>query len=909
MSKCTPKIYNGIIKTGDKYKHTFHITAGSQEDLGPVDFSWVVPNGLIMCPDTISNPTVGTYTQGGTSWTNVNAVCGQTVSLDVQFEVTDDSKAPFKIDTKLEHLDCASCDQDCYIEFSGITKTDLVDCVIDSLPPDIVTTIEAELEGTDLIITYVNEDASNPVQTIDLSAFLDDTDTDFKCVPRIDNSDLDNPLLCFDLVNNVTGNVVTPDVACAPLGQITPVEGGNNVTVTGTGSQSDPWIINGCCVIINPENPSTLIITDGEGNETTYVPPAESDLVLTTDGDATGVTQSGTADHTVDIIVTSTDPDNIATVGPEGGTLVTCEDILGCVGTDSTTVVNNGNGTKTLIHTAVDGTVTTWCVPTCNTTIASEVGETFAMDSNCGVQTFNINTNGDLPCETRDEDGNLISSGDGIYTLKGIDNPTNLDLVALTTDGKAIVQPIDCNKPIAEGIQTCIVCPDGTVSNIVTDLFTFTPPPIGDIRVDKNNDTSSNTASTGDTYTYTIVVCNDPNATGPITDITVTDNLPTELTYVSDDGGTGSGVTSNAGQIVTWTFPGPLAPGACESLDIAVEVTGAIGFEFIANITTASGDDGINGPDSTTDSDIDVINEYEASVTTNTVTDENYTNGEFTIEETFIKEPSGALAPCGEPYTRTFKKKSDGSIISEVTGTLCNNDDVWTGAGIGDITPFITGGTGNGQPIIIEKMNAAIAFNINGANADDWIVEIQFGGGECPLSNIDTVELCKVFRASFDNEALTPNEISNDGTTTTYTPIGVGGYEWITNENINNLTTCGGTRVQLKPARSAWRIVEYSFCGVVKTANGPYYSSENGGLNLGIQTTWSVMFNEAPELATQNYVSYNGGYLNQVYINCIDRISAFGSWEAPCESCGTDWLILEHEDGGRAKVVTANISY
>lgn len=71
----------------------------------------------------------------------------------------------------------------------------------------------------------------------------------------------------------------------------------------------------------------------------------ETPLVVTTNGTATGVAQSGTNDHVVDITVTSTDATNIASVGPDGGTLVTCEDVNACVVETDLVVTTDGTTT------------------------------------------------------------------------------------------------------------------------------------------------------------------------------------------------------------------------------------------------------------------------------------------------------------------------------------------------------------------------------------------------------------------------------------------------------------------------------------------------------------------------------------------------------------------------------------
>lgn len=71
--------------------------------------------------------------------------------------------------------------------------------------------------------------------------------------------------------------------------------------------------------------------------------PAETDLVVTTDGNATGVAQSGTADHTTDITLLSTDADNIITSGIDGGLWLDCVTVASCVSADAGNVITQGS--------------------------------------------------------------------------------------------------------------------------------------------------------------------------------------------------------------------------------------------------------------------------------------------------------------------------------------------------------------------------------------------------------------------------------------------------------------------------------------------------------------------------------------------------------------------------------------
>ncbi len=79
------------------------------------------------------------------------------------------------------------------------------------------------------------------------------------------------------------------------------------------------------------------------GNNWVNAPiPDVPDLVLTTDGTPTGVSQSGPNDHDVDITLLSLQPGNILTTGIDGGLYVDCDTIDAC---SMLTITTDGNPT------------------------------------------------------------------------------------------------------------------------------------------------------------------------------------------------------------------------------------------------------------------------------------------------------------------------------------------------------------------------------------------------------------------------------------------------------------------------------------------------------------------------------------------------------------------------------------
>ena len=491
---------------------------------------------------------------------------------------------------------------------------------------------------------------------------------------------------------------------------------------------------------------------------------------------------------------------------------------------DNVVIVNNLDGTKTWTHTSVDGVVTTMCVPTCNNTIVSEVGEIFVLESSCGWQEFDLSAN-DLDCSEYDEDGNLISSTTGIYVIDDIQMPENVEFT-LSDEGKIWIKPRECREPFVFSLVTHILCPDGTISNSATDIFTFIPPPIGEIRVSKdmivvlsgNNGNgqagqTSTQGSTGDNVIITLTVCNDPSATGDIDNINVQDIIPDGLEYVSDDGGTVPGAfILSAPPLFSWGFVDAIAPGDCESIDINLVITAEDGFEFIANIVQAVADDGTGVL--TQDSDIAVINETQFASATLDWGQPNGTTGIVGItSQTYTKQPSGALIPDGTPF-RYVHRLEDGTIDEEITGLLGDSGSYTSTLTDGSsmLDHGFVGDFGNGYPIFYNKESQAeFTGRIYAANGESILNGNQFisdltdleartfaqeitstiyvggqGSLECPIESEGyNSTICKV--KAFSITPITSNIII--GLTATYTAQGVG-QPLVPHEIQGNINLC-----------------------------------------------------------------------------------------------------------------------
>ncbi|WP_322820396.1 hypothetical protein [Chloroflexus sp.] len=97
----------------------------------------------------------------------------------------------------------------------------------------------------------------------------------------------------------------------------------------------------------------------------------------------------------------------------------------------------------------------------------------------------------------------------------------------------------------------------------------------------------------GQTLTYTLTFTN--TGVGAAHNITLTDNLPSDVTYQSCNLGSLSGSCSESGGVVTFTLTNPLAAGASASVSITVQVNATVtGPTTLTNTATLSYTD-VNG--------------------------------------------------------------------------------------------------------------------------------------------------------------------------------------------------------------------------------------------------------------------------------------------------------------------------
>lgn len=202
-------------------------------------------------------------------------------------------------------------------------------------------------------------------------------------------------------------------------------------------------------------------------------------LIIRTDGTALGVAQSGTLDHTANLVVTSTDAGQIASIGADGGTYIDCAAIVACVGTIT--------GTGLLANKITGNASTGW---TANLECAD--------------------IDGCLPDLVVTTDGNttgVTQSGAHDHTANIVLLSTDADQILRTgTDGGLL---LDCATAAA-----CVTIPTIPTPDITTDGNTLgvnvNPADPYDIDINVTSANAGQIASTG-TDGGTLITCADVN--------------------------------------------------------------------------------------------------------------------------------------------------------------------------------------------------------------------------------------------------------------------------------------------------------------------------------------------------------------------------------------------------------------
>ncbi|MBW1298411.1 DUF11 domain-containing protein, partial [Aquimarina litoralis] len=175
-------------------------------------------------------------------------------------------------------------------------------------------------------------------------------------------------------------------------------------------------------------------------------------------------------------------------------------------------------------------------------------------------------------------------SGTGVWTLPAIANGASTSLeITVTVDASGDYENV------AEVTSSANNDPDSTPNNDDGDQSeddedsnTPTVTPTSDLSLAKS--VNNSTPNVGDTIIFTLEVSNDGPNDLPA-GATVTDQLPTGYTYVSDNG-SGAYVSGTG----VWTLPA-IANGASTSLEITVTVDASGDYENVAEVTSSANND------------------------------------------------------------------------------------------------------------------------------------------------------------------------------------------------------------------------------------------------------------------------------------------------------------------------------
>ena len=269
-----------------------------------------------------------------------------------------------------------------------------------------------------------------------------------------------------------------------------------------------------------------------------------------------------------------------------------------------------------------------------------------------------------------------INIGALTSSLIGATGQTNIAGMAFANG--AILYAVESNSPDDFQIINTGTGASTVVASIATALYDMAAmPKFADLSVTK---TASGSFVVGSNATYNISVTNNGphSASGPIT---VSDTLPSGLTYVS---GTGTGWTCSAsGQAVTCTTAGPVANGATLPAITLTVAVGAAAAPSVTNTATVAG------------TTFDHVTTNDSSTVTTTVL--------LPTDLTISKSHSGNFTQ-GQNGTYTVTVTNSGGVAS--SGTVTVTDTLPSG-----LTPGTATGTGwscstSGQTVTCTRSDA-----------------------------------------------------------------------------------------------------------------------------------------------------------------------------------------------------------
>ena len=230
-------------------------------------------------------------------------------------------------------------------------------------------------------------------------------------------------------------------------------------------------------------------------------------------------------------------------------------------------------------------------------------------------------TGGTLTCDL----GSMLPNAPQSITI-------NVTMASAPTDGLCstnIANVADTTGVVVAGVDE-ITWPDTDLSNNSSSAEVCVPPPdpeVIDLELTKNVDQATVPVGTNVTWTITVVNQGPDAATG----VTVSDNLPSGVSYVSDNGG-GAFDAATA----TWTI-GNLAVGASVSLQVTTSVDEPGVHVNEAQVATANEDDIDSTPGNDIASEDDQDSAEVGTVLAETTTTTTTIAPTTTVPDTLVK--------------------------------------------------------------------------------------------------------------------------------------------------------------------------------------------------------------------------------------------------------------------------------
>lgn len=219
-------------------------------------------------------------------------------------------------------------------------------------------------------------------------------------------------------------------------------------------------------------------------------------------------------------------------------------------------------------------------------------------DRTLGPGCYYLLTNTDFSGAAGDQTYSSGITNDGGIAITRADGTTIIDAVGMSAgsaykEGTPLAPlPTNTNQsyerkptsPFGNGVDTNDNNSDfvATVSNPQGSTSGCLDTSLADLSITKTD--APDPVQTGSDVTYTITVTN--NGPGVAQNVSVTDNLPSELTFVSCNS-TAGGVCGGTGNNRTVTFPSPLAIGSSATITIVATANGT-GSATISNTATVA---------------------------------------------------------------------------------------------------------------------------------------------------------------------------------------------------------------------------------------------------------------------------------------------------------------------------------